>query len=156
MEERVLDFLGYSTYAIRKDGFVKDLRSGELKTGSCCNGYRRIQLVNPTETKNFFVHRLVALAFLPNPDNLPEVDHINRIPHDNRVENLRWCNDELQNQNKGVQVNNKLGEKNICLEGGYYRVHIKRNGKRILHNRFATLEKAIQARDKCLDRFNLE
>lgn len=151
----MLDFLGYSTYAIRTDGQVRDLRSGRLMTGSCSNGYRRIQLVNPDGFKSFFVHRLVALAFLPNPENLPEVDHINRIPHDNRTENLRWCSDDLQNQNKGVQTNNKLGEKNICLEGGYYRVHMKRNGKRVLHKRFATLEAAKLARDEVLRQFSL-
>jgi len=125
-------------------------------TGSCSNGYRRIQLVNPDGFKSFFVHRLVALAFLPNTENLPEVDHINRIPHDNRVENLRWCNDEVQNQNKGVHANNKLGEKNICLEGGYYRVHMKRNGRRVIHKRFATLEGAIHARDEILATFSLD
>lgn len=155
MGERALDFLGYSTYAIRTDGNVLDLRSGLLKTGSCCKGYRRIQLVNPDGFKGFFVHRLVAQAFLPNPDNLLEVDHINRIPHDNRVENLRWCNDELQNQNKGVQVNNKLREKNISMDGNYYRVTIYRGGKRLLHKRFATLERAIQARDEALRSFSL-
>ena len=156
MGERSLDFLGYPTYAIREDGNVRCLRSGELKTGSCCKGYRRIHLVNPEGKTAWFVHRLVALAFLPNPDNLPEVDHINRIPHDNRVENLRWCNDELQNQNKGVQVNNKLGQKNISFDQGYYRVSIKRGAKRILHKRFATLEKAIEERDEALRRFSLE
>ena len=155
MGERVLDFLGYSTYAIREDGQVRCLRSGRLQTGSCCNGYRRIQLVNPEGFKSFFIHRLVALAFLPNPDDFPEVDHINRVPHDNRVENLRWCTDELQNQNKGVQINNKVGEKNISFERGYYRVSIQRGGKRFLHKRFAALEGAKVARDEALRRFSL-
>lgn len=42
-------------------------------------------------SKNYLVHRIVALAFIPNPDNKPEVDHINRDKGDNAVLNLRWA-----------------------------------------------------------------
>ncbi len=55
------------------------------------DGYQKITIKNiNNKTKSVGVHRLVALAFIPNPDNKKEVDHINTIRNDNRVENLRW------------------------------------------------------------------
>lgn len=55
------------------------------------NGYQKVNIKNiKGKTKNVGVHRLVALAFIPNPENKKEVDHINTIRNDNRVDNLRW------------------------------------------------------------------
>jgi hypothetical protein len=47
-------------------------------------------LVVTLNKKDFKKHRLIALQFIPNPDGLPQVDHINRVRSDNRIENLRW------------------------------------------------------------------
>lgn len=55
------------------------------------NGYQRVNVKNiHGKSKNVGVHRLVAIAFIPNPENKKEVDHINTIRNDNRVINLRW------------------------------------------------------------------
>ena len=54
-------------------------------------GYLMVNLNSGKNQKGFRVHRLVAQAFIPNPDNKPFINHINGHPDDNRLENLEWC-----------------------------------------------------------------
>lgn len=54
-------------------------------------GYYRVALRKDRKYKHWSVHRLVAIAFLPNPDNLPVVNHKDENPKNNRVDNLEWC-----------------------------------------------------------------
>ena len=55
-----------------------------------------------------FVHRIIATAFVPNPENKPTVDHANRDTHDNRPENLRWATRKEQQANRAVSDMCKL------------------------------------------------
>lgn len=63
--------------------------------------YYHVQLCNDTETKSFSVHRLVASVFIPNPLNLPQVNHKDENSHNNNLENLEWC-DAKYNCNYGT------------------------------------------------------
>jgi len=153
MEEKVIP--DFPTYSITSSGLVRDLRTGTLHDGHCLNGYRGIILRNPSGNKSFLIHRLVGLLFIDNPNNLPEIDHINRKPDDNRVENLRWANDYQQVANRGHFKNNTSGYKNITVEDQYFRVVITKNGKMECRKRFSTLEEAVECRNNEYARLNI-
>lgn len=91
-------------YAVSNLGRVKSLnynRTGKekpLKPAKDRKGYLYVILCKNGVKKHFSIHRLVAEAFLPNPDGKPHIDHINTDKTDNRVENIRYCN-RVENQN---------------------------------------------------------
>lgn len=55
------------------------------------DNYQVVNLFDNGDNKTCYVHRLVAMAYLPNPDNLPEVNHIDRHKDNNNLNNLEWC-----------------------------------------------------------------
>lgn len=71
-------------YCIVKGGKIKKPQKNK-------DGYLKVQLVKDYKTKNHFIHRLVATAFIPNPLNLPTIDHIDTNKVNNNVSNLKWC-----------------------------------------------------------------
>lgn len=82
------------TYTRRDTGKVCHRNVGEkiLKPNySKSNGYYDVNLCFQGLNKYYDIHRLVAKAFIPNPDNLPQVNHIDGDKHNNCVENLEWC-----------------------------------------------------------------
>ena len=86
---------GYPGYEASNLGRIRSLRSGEariLKQHKSQKGYLRANIKHENGKRHCQnVHRFIALAFIPNPEKLPEVNHINGIKDDNVVENLEWC-----------------------------------------------------------------
>lgn len=62
-------------------------------------GYAQVNLWKNNEVKKMYVHRLVAMAFIPNYNNYPHIDHIDADKLNNNVENLRWCTPKMNNNN---------------------------------------------------------
>lgn len=104
-------------YMISNIGRVKSLNyrhSGKekiLKGYKDKKGYHRVGLFKDGKRKPYFIHRLVAEAFIPNFENKPCIDHINTIRTDNRVENLRWVTNKENCNNPISKINYSIGNK---------------------------------------------
>ena len=110
MEEKWKDINKYEgLYQISNTGKIKSLRKNIImktwKRGSRINNqYETVQLFDKNKKKKtFFIHRLVAEAFIPNPNNFREVNHKDENKMNNCSENLEWCN---QSYNRKYSINN--------------------------------------------------
>lgn len=99
---------GYEDYFITKSGKIfSTLTNKELKFDRSCHGYCKVKLMDRRLGKfiNLQVHRIVANQFIPNPRNLPEVNHKDGNHSNNSVYNLEWCTSEY---NRRHAIKNNL------------------------------------------------
>ena len=126
-------------------------------------GYLCVSLVDESgNRKNFYIHRLVADAFLENPNNLPQVDHIDYDRKNNKLTNLRWVtvkeNAIHSNCNRKKQrnyCNSKTGYKFIYIKKNMYRVGMPMGDKRV-DKCFYTLKEAVEYRNYVAKEFGVE
>lgn len=105
MEWRTIE--GFEDYAVSDTGLVMRIRfkrmgrDNILKPRDNGRGYYRVTLMKDAKPHQLSIHRLVALAFIPNPNNLPFINHKDENPSNNNVDNLEWC-DAKYNNNYGT------------------------------------------------------
>lgn len=88
-KRRRINFMG-STYYVTPQGHVENSKHHRIKPFNNGRGYLCVSLNHQGIRKNFYVHRLVAIYFIPNPKGLPEVNHIDGNKENNDVSNLEW------------------------------------------------------------------
>lgn len=95
----------------------KQFRKGQLIKGVVMpNGYLAVGLWRNNKNKPQYVHRLVAKAFIPNPNLLKQVNHKDEDKTNNCVSNLEWC-DHLYNHNYGT-IKERISRSNLALKKG--------------------------------------
>ncbi len=104
-------------YKHHKDGRqVLTKHRGRILRQSTNNDGRYLVCITYNHTtRRMLINRLVAIAFLPNPNNLPEVNHKDENPSNNHVDNLEWC-DHLYNIRYGTGISRNLMPRRKCIE----------------------------------------
>lgn len=116
MNELYKNIPGYNgKYQVSNLGNVRSLQYKEPRIlqqfdrDKC--GHKYVELCKDGVSKKFLIHRLVAEAFIPNPDNLPCINHKDKNPANNEVSNLEWCTNKYN-------VQYSLATKVKCIETG--------------------------------------
>ena len=108
------EFEGF--YQVSNFGNVKNIKTNHiLKGGDNGRGYRFIFLCY-NKKKRFYIHRLVATAFIDNPNNYPEVNHIDGDKNNNRVDNLEWCSSLMNSLHKRYVLEKTNCKAVKCIE----------------------------------------
>ena len=111
------DIKGYEgSYQVSNEGRIRNIKRDKILSNLNVNGYMAINLHKNGVMKQYKIHRLVAEAFIPNPNSLPQVNHKDECKTNNVWTNLEWC-DNRYNSNYGTR-NHRISEtkKNIVYQ----------------------------------------
>ena len=153
-----MEIVNFNDYLIYPDGRVFNKRlNRDIAQCSHTDGYLQVSLHTGSRT-NHRVHRLLALHYIPNPENKPIVDHINGIVIDNRLENLRWLTAEENAINRKLNSNNKSGHIGIWIDNRGKKVKYVacwQDGGKRKQKTFANIDDAVAHRQQKLTELGL-
>ncbi len=161
------DIKGFPGYKISDSGEVMSLKGKTpkvLKSYSKTHGYLYTALSLQGKKHYLRIHRLVAEAFIPNPLNLPEVNHLDEDKTNNRVDNLEWCtpHDNKLHGSRRERVARKVSDPNIPRANntsGRKGVSRVKSGKYVAYfygkhlGTFNTFDEAVKAREQAESKF---
>ncbi len=163
MAELWTEVADFTNYEVSSLGQVRNKKTGRvLKTSPNGGGYLGVALYQDGRRTTCSIHRLVAQAFLENPEGKSDVDHINRVRTDNRLENLRWATPSENSRNTGRHSDNTSGFKNIGTEfmnGGkneYWRIRIRGIKHQDFNKEAWSLQQVVDIRNNLYEAHGLE
>jgi hypothetical protein len=109
-KEEWREFQKYNNYEVSNLGKVRNKKTKRILKSSCNGGYLRHGLSQNGKTKTFSVHQLVGLCFIENPENKPQINHIDKNGLNNNVTNLEWCTAAENNIHKCLTLKQKTNQ----------------------------------------------
>lgn len=137
--------IGFENYSVNENGVVVNTLTNHIKL-PCYNnrGYLFVDLYKHNKRHREYVHRIVANAFIPNPQNKPYINHIDGNPHNNSVINLEWCTpiENVEHASKIICTMNQYLLANMKKKKAVKQID-RKSGK--LVNVFSSIQEASRA-----------
>ena len=130
-------------YLVETTRGIRYIKEKILKGNCDKSGYKKVHI----KGRNYLVHRLIAKAFINNPNNLPQVNHINGVRNDNKLSNLEWVSGR-ENLCHAQKLGDKstTGYRGVSKNRKRFIAHIYHEGKAICIGSFPDADSAFQAR----------
>jgi hypothetical protein len=127
-----MEVQGFPDYLIYQDGRVQNKKTGRILKTNKHQGYLYLNICKNNKSYTKYIHRLIAIHYIPNPNNYSHIDHKDRNRSNNNIDNLRWVTPIQNCQNVGISVRNTSGFKNIIFieKTNSYRFQKAINGKK--------------------------
>jgi len=117
MTEEYKPIQDFENYEVSNLGNVKNKKTGRiLKPNVGNDGYNKLSLMKDKKRCGKKLHRLIAEAFIPNPENKQFVDHIDNNRLNNNINNLRWATNQENQRNRQLNINSTSGVKGVSFD----------------------------------------